>query len=297
MGLRNWLRDKHLSDPVQGALQVTGASSAPMDSVYGVCRLHGVITAPGLAPTPIEHRLTAPVKKWPYPGSQLPVTVDRADPTRLQVDWDAVPTGGALAAAQAEQLAQQMRATATPPRTVPPDATGPGSPPADSVTTTRPDGTRITVTTSGFDLASLPPDVAAQVEGAMRQAFDMAGDLTGPVVIGAPGRPAPGAPGGGLTPEQSAQLLTTGGGEEAAAVVVAAHEIVRPAGLPTAPGGLVDITLDITRRDGSGYTAVTRIGFRTPERRAQVATVGTRLTVRIDPADPSRVVIDTSKLP
>ena len=80
--------------------------------------------------------------------------------------------------------------------------------------------------------------------------------------------------------------------------MIAAHEIAIPPGTPgNAPGGVVDITLDITRADGSGYTAVTRVGFATPERRARFATVGTRLSVLIDPDNPSRVAIDASHLP
>jgi len=47
---------------------------------------------------------------------------------------------------------------------------------------------------------------------------------------------------------------------------------------PSAPGGVVDITLEIRAPDGTRYTAVTRVGFSTPERRARVATVGTQLT-------------------
>jgi hypothetical protein len=58
------------------------------------------------------------------------------------------------------------------------------------------------------------------------------------------------------------------------------------------PGGQADITLEITKNDGSFYTATTRIAFSTPERRASIATPGNRLPVRIGPANPSRVVID-----
>jgi hypothetical protein len=119
-------------------------------------------------------------------------------------------------------------------------------------------------------------------------------------VLGAPGRPAPGAPGGGVTPKQAAEVLARagrGGEEEADAVVLAANEIEVPRGMRSVlgtppPGGIVDLTLGVTRSDGSGYTAVTRLGFSTPERRQRVAAVGTELKVLIDPADQARVVID-----
>jgi hypothetical protein len=38
------------------------------------------------------------------------------------------------------------------------------------------------------------------------------------------------------------------------------------------------------------------MAFSTPERRALVATPGTRLPVRVDPAAPTRVVIDKAAL-
>jgi hypothetical protein len=62
----------------------------------------------------------------------------------------------------------------------------------------------------------------------------------------------------------------------------------------SAPGGTVD--LEITRADGSCYTAPTRIGFATAEHRAAVATPGTRLRVRIDPSAPGSVAIDMTGL-
>jgi hypothetical protein len=56
----------------------------------------------------IEHNCIAPVKKWPFPGTTLPVTFDRSDPDRLKVRWDDVPDHGDVSKRQAEALAQQM---------------------------------------------------------------------------------------------------------------------------------------------------------------------------------------------
>jgi membrane protease subunit (stomatin/prohibitin family) len=50
----------------------------------------------------------APIKKWPFPGQTLPVTVDRADPTRIKVRWDDMPEAGDVAKQQADALAAQM---------------------------------------------------------------------------------------------------------------------------------------------------------------------------------------------
>ena len=86
-------------------------------------------------------------------------------------------------------------------------------------------------------------------------------------------------------------MLASGGGERASAVVLDAREIAIPPGMPSAPAGMVDISLEIRRADGTRYTTVTRVGFSTPERRARVATPGTQLTVLIDPGDRSQIAI------
>jgi hypothetical protein len=63
-----------------------------------------------------------------------------------------------------------------------------------------------------------------------------------------------------------------------------------------APGGVADITLEVTMPEGDLYTTVTRLDFSTPQRRARIATVGAILPVLADPADRSRIVIDTTRL-
>lgn len=125
-----------------------------------------------------------------------------------------------------------------------------------------------------------------------------AGEPTG--VLGAPGRAVPGAAGGGLTPQESAAALAGGsaalGLQQASARVLAAHEVPVPQNLPQAPGGLWDLTLDVSPTSGSGYSTVLRIGFSSPERRAAIAEVGRDLPVLADPARPDRIAIDTSRL-
>jgi hypothetical protein len=118
-------------------------------------------------------------------------------------------------------------------------------------------------------------------------------------VIGAPGRPVPGAAGGGLTPEQAATAASGGGAglQPAMARVLAVHDVPIPAGMPGAPpAGLVDLTLDVARPDGGGYATSMRIGFSTPEKRAKVATVGLTLPVLVNPAARDQIATDTSRL-
>jgi hypothetical protein len=102
---------------------------------------------------------------------------------------------------------------------------------------------------------------------------------------------APGAgPQPGFDPAQPTQFPAGGGGELASAIVLAAQDVAPMPGF-AAPGGAIDVTLEVRRADGSIYTTHTRLSVITPERRAAVATPGTRLTVRIDPNDPTRVQI------
>jgi hypothetical protein len=109
MGLVNWWRNKHMRDPIQGRLLVTGVNRASMYASYSNCALSGVVSGEGLEPTAVEHRCTAPTRKWPRPGGELPVVVDRAEPSRLSVQWDGLPTHNEIAAEMTQRLAAQMR--------------------------------------------------------------------------------------------------------------------------------------------------------------------------------------------
>jgi hypothetical protein len=82
--------------------------------------------------------------------------------------------------------------------------------------------------------------------------------------------------------------------ERATAVITGVTEVQPPGGMP--PGGIADLTFEITRADGSVSTTRTRAGFSSPERRAMVATPGKQLNVFVDPANPARVAIDTDGL-
>jgi hypothetical protein len=53
---------------------------------------------------------------------------------------------------------------------------------------------------------------------------------------------------------------------------------------------------DVLEQAGAPYRCTIRFGFRSPERLAALATVGTRLPLRVDPADRSRVTIDLPAL-
>jgi len=107
--LGDWVKSKRMSQPARGTAQVVSASLPPYDSTSANCSMSLVVSAEGLAPTPVDHTAMASVKRWPTPGTTLPVTVDLADPTRLKIHWDDVQTNKQSAMQQAEQMAAMMR--------------------------------------------------------------------------------------------------------------------------------------------------------------------------------------------
>jgi hypothetical protein len=267
MGLLARRAERKMTDPVRGVFRVTGFYDKNPHGTPPRTRVTGVITAPGVPPTVAECKAD---QRGRWAGaSELPVLVDRADPTRFEVLWNELPPPNwrqqerDRAEAEAERLQSAVDAVSVvlpsqePTGDLPPQAYGAPSP-------------------------------QAPYGGPAPQQFE---------VYNAPGRPVPGTPGGGLTPDQAAVMVSSGAGERAKAVVIAAHEVQLPAGMAGAPpAGLVDITLDITRADGTSYSTVTRVGFSTAERRARVATVGAQLPVFIDPGSQDRVAIDTASL-
>ncbi len=91
-------------------------------------------------------------------------------------------------------------------------------------------------------------------------------------------------------PAEAAQFFASGAGEHASAVVLGVQDVPPGPGFAP-PGGVADLMLEITRADGSVYTAPLRLSFATPDRRAAIASPGSRLRVRIDPNLPTRVAI------
>ncbi|HEY4021658.1 MAG TPA: DUF3592 domain-containing protein [Pseudonocardiaceae bacterium] len=86
--------------------------------------------------------------------------------------------------------------------------------------------------------------------------------------------------------------------DQATATVLTCHHAKVPEfALNQAPGGIVDLTVDVRLEDGYSYSTKTRVAFSTPERRAKVIEKGTELPVRVDPADPNRIVIDIDQIP
>jgi hypothetical protein len=101
---------KSMADPVPGTLLVTAAAMPDRGSAYHMTRITGILSAEGVEPRAIQFGGLVKTSLWPSPGKQLPVVVDRADPTKFAIEWDKVRGTGDAALDQAETLAAAMRA-------------------------------------------------------------------------------------------------------------------------------------------------------------------------------------------
>lgn len=101
----DWWRSRDMTDPVRGKAVVVDVSPVNPEGDYQTYGMMCVVSAPGLAATPVPHQGWVMSAKFPSPGDALPVTVDRADPTRLKVLWDEVPTIAERAFAAATRVA------------------------------------------------------------------------------------------------------------------------------------------------------------------------------------------------
>ena len=108
MGLMgDWLRSKRIKDPARGTAQVVACSRWRSGTTANVV-MNLVVSAEGIPATPVEHECMCHQDRWPHPGQMLPVTVDRADPTRLKVEWDEVSSNEDRIAERAQALAASM---------------------------------------------------------------------------------------------------------------------------------------------------------------------------------------------
>ena len=98
-----------MQDPVRGEAEVVSASAYHGRGIKQLCTMRLVVHADGVPPTSQEHHLLVHRDKWPAAGTTLPVTVDRADPTKMYVLWDEVLGQGERDARAADALAAKMR--------------------------------------------------------------------------------------------------------------------------------------------------------------------------------------------
>jgi hypothetical protein len=140
MGISDWRAKRHMKQPERGVLRVSGfhRSHSPSSG-----RITGVITAPGIPDTPVEHKVDDQ-DRWTG-VQEVPVLVDRADPSKFVILWDEVQPaswGDQMQAIQGD--AGQMR-------------TGARVTSTTTFVTTGPDGQRV-----------ISPEIAAKVQAAAK---------------------------------------------------------------------------------------------------------------------------------
>jgi hypothetical protein len=267
-----------MKDPVSGVFRVSDWYDAHPHSSPPGTTLTGVIVADGLSPTPAEARADHK-GKW-VGHNELPVTVDRADPGNFRIEWDQVVVNDprSMARQRASEAASRLAA-------------------GDS------SGTPVSFVSGSGQVGG---DLSSLMQQALRSAGMDPNILNGPNTsvhvetsygTATPGQAHDMMAGffGNQAAAGSATRFTVGSGTSATGVVRAVHDVASAMPLP-AGMSQADLTLDVMRSDGSTYAATTRIGFRSPERRAAIATVGTRLPLLVDPNDPGRITVDVARL-
>jgi hypothetical protein len=219
----------------------------------------------------VQATAALPRADWPEPGTELPAAADPVNPMRFAVVWSTGPdhTGGAPAdPARSDQHGWGQHELLG-------WDEGPGGEHTRAITGW--------LAANGFmpgdfgpALAQLSPGLARQLAAACAQYAT--------VIAG----------------RDSVALMRTG--QPAQGTVAAVRQLPIPAEmLPSPQACMAFLTLDVTPSTGTGpagngYRTTIRFGFRSPERFAALATVGTQLPLRADPAEPRRVTIDLPAL-
>ncbi len=209
----------------------------------------------------VQATASLPRADWPEPGTELPAAADPANPLRFAVVWSSGPdhTGG-IPSDPAQWSQHELLGWDD----------GPGGEHTRAITQW--------LAANGFmpgdfgaALAQLSPGLAAQLTAACAQYAT--------VIAG----------------RDSVTLMRTG--QPVQGTVAAVRQLPIPVEmLPSPQASMAFLTLDVTPPSGAGYRTTIRFGFRSPERFAALATVGTQLPLRADPADPRRITIDLPAL-
>ena len=98
-----------MKDPVEGTAQIVSCTGYHGEGVMQNCRMQLVVEAEGIEPTEVEHSELVHNRKWPHPGMVLPARIDRANPKKVKLDWDAVQDSREQAQGSAEAMAAARR--------------------------------------------------------------------------------------------------------------------------------------------------------------------------------------------
>lgn len=112
MGLLSRLPRRRMKNPVRGTARVIARSEHDGETVWDYCVMQLVVEAPELPARSMDWSGTVHGKRWPATGMTLPVVIDRADPTRVEIEWKKVESNREGARRRAEEVAGSMRAKA-----------------------------------------------------------------------------------------------------------------------------------------------------------------------------------------
>jgi len=82
---------KRIKDPVLGEGRVLRLDTPYQRGRSMSCRFWLELNAPGIDGERVDVKSSMPSRKWPDIGQVLPVTIDRSDPTRVDIRWAEVP--------------------------------------------------------------------------------------------------------------------------------------------------------------------------------------------------------------
>ncbi len=111
MGIFAKFSEARMKDPVDGTAKVVAIDSPSADATSSNYSMDCVVSGPGIEPTAVHHTGgSAPTDRWPSAGDEIPIVIDRKNPSHFVVEWKKLPRWQDKSKLDAEALAAQMRA-------------------------------------------------------------------------------------------------------------------------------------------------------------------------------------------
>jgi hypothetical protein len=162
MGINDWRAKRNIKYPERGVLRVIGLHDGHSHPSRTGTRIAGIITAPGIPATRIEHKMEDPARWTGHKA--LPVLLDRTDPAKFIVLWEELESGAWQDPGEVDPLYAGA-----------PSRFGPNVVSTSSSITIGPDGRPINVPIS--------PEAAARVQSALGKVFGSGrGQILGQVI-------------------------------------------------------------------------------------------------------------------
>jgi hypothetical protein len=103
--------EARMKDPVDGTAKIVSISMPSADATSNNYQMDAVVSGPGIEPTAVHHTGgSAPVDRWPSPGDEIPIVIDRKNPSHFVIEWKKLPRWQDQSKLAAAALASQMRA-------------------------------------------------------------------------------------------------------------------------------------------------------------------------------------------